>query len=123
MRKLYYQSILLIFLLSSIGCNLHKKGDANEVLPPESFHGINEFIICCGYKGFIIKEYFANYFLHMSDITFDIKENEMKVTYRLFKIFKATVSVGLFFLLRACISIFEIPKFFRRLRTADFISG
>lgn len=44
-----------------------------------SSHGINEFIICCGYKGYVIKEYFANYFLHMSDVTFDMKNNEMKV--------------------------------------------
>ncbi len=44
-----------------------------------SHHGINEFIICCGYKGYIIKEYFANYFLHQSDITFDMSKNEMKV--------------------------------------------
>ena len=44
-----------------------------------SAHGINEFVICCGYKGYIIKEYFANYFLHMSDVTFDLKNNEMQV--------------------------------------------
>lgn len=44
-----------------------------------SSHGINEFIICCGYKGYLIKEYFANYFLHMSDVTFDMTENEMEV--------------------------------------------
>lgn len=44
-----------------------------------STYGINDFIICCGYKGYIIKEYFANYFLHMSDVTFDIQNNEMKV--------------------------------------------
>ena len=44
-----------------------------------SAYGINEFIICCGYKGYIIKEYFANYFLHMSDVTFDIKNNSMNV--------------------------------------------
>ena len=44
-----------------------------------SHHGINDFIICCGYKGYIIKEYFANYFLHMSDITFDLNTNSMKV--------------------------------------------
>ena len=44
-----------------------------------SSHGINDFIICCGYKGYIIKEYFANYFLHMSDVTFDMKSNQMKV--------------------------------------------
>ena len=44
-----------------------------------SSHGINDFIICCGYKGYIIKEYFANYFLHMSDVTFDMKNNSMIV--------------------------------------------
>ena len=44
-----------------------------------SFHGINEFVICLGYKGYIIKEYFANYFLHMSDVTFNIKDNKMQV--------------------------------------------
>lgn len=44
-----------------------------------SYHGINEFIICCGYKGHLIKEYFANYYLHMSDITFNIQENKMEV--------------------------------------------
>jgi glucose-1-phosphate cytidylyltransferase len=44
-----------------------------------SAHGINEFIICCGYKGYMIKEYFANYFLHASDVTIDVKNNSMKV--------------------------------------------
>lgn len=44
-----------------------------------SFHGINEFIICCGYKGYAIKEYFANYFLHMSDVTFDLLHNKLEV--------------------------------------------
>jgi glucose-1-phosphate cytidylyltransferase len=44
-----------------------------------SHYGINEFIICCGYKGYIIKEYFANYFLHQSDVTFDMSNNEMKI--------------------------------------------
>ena len=42
-------------------------------------HGVNDFIICCGYKGYIIKEYFANYFLHMSDVTFDMRDNAMQV--------------------------------------------
>lgn len=42
-------------------------------------HGINEFVICCGYKGYIIKEYFANYFLHMSDVTFDMRDNHMEI--------------------------------------------
>lgn len=42
-------------------------------------HGINDFVICCGYKGYVIKEYFANYFLHMSDVTFDMTNNRMEV--------------------------------------------
>ena len=44
-----------------------------------SSHGVNDFIICCGYKGYVIKEYFANYFLHMSDVTFDLEHNKMEV--------------------------------------------
>ena len=44
-----------------------------------SAHGINDFIICCGYRGYIIKEYFANYFLHQSDVTFNMKNNTMQV--------------------------------------------
>lgn len=44
-----------------------------------SNHGINDFVICCGYKGYMIKEYFSNYFLHMSDITFDLANNKMEV--------------------------------------------
>ena len=44
-----------------------------------SSHGINEFIICCGYKGYIIKEYFANYFLHMSDVTFNMHDNSIEI--------------------------------------------
>lgn len=42
-------------------------------------HGINDFVVCCGYKGYVIKEYFANYFLHMSDVTFDMRDNSMTV--------------------------------------------
>jgi glucose-1-phosphate cytidylyltransferase len=45
-------------------------------------HGINDFVICCGYKGYVIKEYFANYFLHMSDVTFDMAKNQMEVHQR-----------------------------------------
>lgn len=44
-----------------------------------SHHGISDFIVCCGYKGYLIKEYFANYFLHMSDVTFDMSKNSMQV--------------------------------------------
>ncbi|MFT5103841.1 MAG: glucose-1-phosphate cytidylyltransferase [Candidatus Latescibacterota bacterium] len=50
-----------------------------HIMKHYSFHGINDFIICCGYKGYVIKEYFANYFLHMSDVTFDLKDNVMEV--------------------------------------------
>jgi glucose-1-phosphate cytidylyltransferase len=50
-----------------------------HIMKMYSFHGINDFIICCGYKGYMIKEYFANYFLHTSDITFNMRENTMKV--------------------------------------------
>ncbi len=53
-----------------------------HVMKIYSHHGINDFIICCGYKGYIIKEYFANYFLHMSDVTFDMKDNSMQVHQR-----------------------------------------
>lgn len=47
-----------------------------------SAHGVNDFVICCGYKGYLIKEYFANYFLHMSDVTFDMEHNNMEVHQR-----------------------------------------
>lgn len=47
-----------------------------------SAHGIKDFIICCGYKGYVIKEYFANYFLHMSDVTFRMAENRMEVHHK-----------------------------------------
>ena len=50
-----------------------------HIMKMYSAHGINDFIICCGYKGYLIKEYFANYFLHSSDVTFNMRENSMKV--------------------------------------------
>ena len=50
-----------------------------HILKIYSHHQINDFIICCGYKGYLIKEYFANYFLHMSDVTFDMQDNRMQV--------------------------------------------
>ena len=52
---------------------------------------INDFIICCGYKGYMIKEYFANYFLHMSDVTIDIKENKMEVHRKFAEPWKVTL--------------------------------
>ena len=50
-----------------------------HIMKMYSHHGITDFVICCGYKGYVIKEYFANYFLHMSDVTFNMKDNEMTV--------------------------------------------
>src|SRR5665811_860401 len=50
-----------------------------HILKIYSAHGVHDFIICCGYKGNLIKEYFANYFLYNSDVTFDMKSNSMKV--------------------------------------------
>src|SRR3989338_5357288 len=50
-----------------------------HILKSYSTYGINEFIICCGYKGYLIKEYFANYAIHMSDVTVDLAKNSVKV--------------------------------------------
>ena len=50
-----------------------------HIMKTYSHYGINDFIICCGYKGYVIKEYFANYFLHQSDVTFNTKDNKMTV--------------------------------------------
>lgn len=50
-----------------------------HIMKTYSAHGIDDFVICCGYKGYVIKEYFANYFLHVSDVTFDVAENRMEV--------------------------------------------
>jgi len=56
-----------------------------------SAYGVNDFIICCGYKGYVIKEYFANYFLHMSDVTFDMANNEMQVHHQYAEPWKVTL--------------------------------
>lgn len=53
-----------------------------HILKIYSAHNVNEFVICCGYKGYLIKEYFANYFLHMSDVTFDMVNNRMEVHHK-----------------------------------------
>lgn len=50
-----------------------------HIMKMYSAHGVNDFVICCGYKGYVIKEYFANYFLHMSDVTFDMTTQAMEV--------------------------------------------
>jgi glucose-1-phosphate cytidylyltransferase len=62
-----------------------------HVMKLYSAHGINEFIICVGYKGYVIKEYFANYFLHMSDVTFDMEQNSMEVHHRSAEPWRVTV--------------------------------
>jgi len=59
--------------------NIGSKPILWHIMKMYSTYGINEFIICCGYKGYVIKEYFSNYFLHMSDVTFSMKDNRMKV--------------------------------------------
>jgi glucose-1-phosphate cytidylyltransferase len=56
-----------------------------------SAHGVNDFVICCGYRGYMIKEYFANYFLHMSDVTFDMSKNTMEVHDRKAEPWKVTL--------------------------------
>lgn len=50
-----------------------------HIMKGYSFYGINDFVICCGYKGYVIKEYFANYSLHTSDFTFDMRKNELEI--------------------------------------------
>jgi len=62
-----------------------------HVMKIYSAHGIRDFIICTGYKGYVIKEYFANYFLHMSDVTFDMQKNSMEVHQRNAEPWKVTV--------------------------------
>jgi len=62
-----------------------------HIMKMYSSHGINDFIICCGYRGYVIKEYFANYFLHMSDVTFDMERNEMHVHQRNAEPWKVTL--------------------------------
>jgi len=62
-----------------------------HIMKMYSYHGVSEFIICCGYKGFLIKEYFANYFLHMSDVTFDMQANSMHVHERRAEPWKVTL--------------------------------
>lgn len=62
-----------------------------HVMKIYSAHGINDFVICAGYKGYVIKEYFANYFLHMSDVTFDLENNRMEVHQRRSEPWRVTV--------------------------------
>jgi glucose-1-phosphate cytidylyltransferase len=62
-----------------------------HIMKMYSAHGVNDFIICCGYRGYVIKEYFSNYFLHQSDITFDIKNNNMKVHHKRVEPWKVTL--------------------------------
>lgn len=62
-----------------------------HIMKMYSGHGVNEFVICCGYKGYTIKEYFANYFLHMSDVTFDMASNRLEVHHQYVEPWKVTL--------------------------------
>jgi len=62
-----------------------------HIMKMYSAHNVNDFVICCGYKGYVIKEYFANYFLHTSDVTFDMSKNEMQVHHRFAEPWKVTL--------------------------------
>lgn len=62
-----------------------------HIMKMYSCHGVNDFVVCCGYKGYIIKEYFANYFLHMSDVTFDMANNRVEVHERYAEPWKVTL--------------------------------
>jgi len=62
-----------------------------HIMKMYSAHGVNDFVICCGYKAYVIKEYFANYFIHNSDITFDVKSNEMQIHQNTAEPWKVTV--------------------------------
>jgi len=62
-----------------------------HIMKSYSAYGFNEFVICCGYKGFVIKEYFANYFLHMSDVTIDLKNNQTQVHHQKAEDWKITL--------------------------------
>ena len=62
-----------------------------HIMKMYSHHHINDFVICCGYKGYVIKEYFANYFLHMSDVTFNMADNKMEVHVRNAEPWKVTL--------------------------------
>lgn len=62
-----------------------------HILKMYAHHGVNDFVICCGYKGYVIKEYFANYFLHTSDVTFDMRSNRMEVHHKRAEPWKVTL--------------------------------
>ncbi|WP_415400179.1 glucose-1-phosphate cytidylyltransferase [Synechococcus sp. W4D4] len=62
-----------------------------HIMKHYSHFGVNDFVVCCGYKGYVIKEYFANYFLHMSDVTFDMSLNTMQVHTRKAEPWKVTL--------------------------------
>jgi glucose-1-phosphate cytidylyltransferase len=84
-----------------------------HIMKMYSAHGVNDFVICCGYKGYMIKEYFANYFLHTSDVTFDMRDNSMKVHQRRAEPWRITlVDTGL-----------ETMTGGRIKRIADYIDG
>jgi glucose-1-phosphate cytidylyltransferase len=62
-----------------------------HIMKMYSSHGLSDFVVCCGFRGYVIKEYFANYFLHMSDVTFDMTDNRMEVHHRNAEPWKVTL--------------------------------
>ena len=95
----------VIILAGGLGTRLHEETQLKpkplveiggmpilwHIMKIYSSHGINDFIICCGYKGYLIKEYFSNYFLHMCDVTFDMENNQMEVHHKRVEPWKVTL--------------------------------
>lgn len=95
----------VVILAGGLGTRLSEETDAKpkpmveiggkpilwHIMKIYSAHGLNDFIVCCGYKGYVIKEYFSNYFLHMSDVTFDMETNEMHVRGRFAEPWRVTL--------------------------------
>jgi glucose-1-phosphate cytidylyltransferase len=91
--RLWEASLKAVLLAGGLGTRLAEETDAKpkpmveiggkpilwHIMKIYSSHGINDFIVCLGYKGYVIKEYFRNYFLHMSDVTFDLRDNSVQV--------------------------------------------
>src|SRR3982074_3827515 len=62
-----------------------------HIMKMYSHYGINDFVVCLGYKGYVIKEYFSNYFLHTSDVTFDVRDNKMEIHQKFAEPWKITL--------------------------------
>ncbi len=105
MRRLKMSSMKAVILAGGLGTRISEETGLRpkpmieiggkpilwHIMKLYSAHHINDFVICCGYKGYMIKEYFANYFLHMSDVTFDMANNQMKVHHQKTEPWKVTL--------------------------------